>query len=241
MKPEVIYIQNGKNRIYGTMYKPDGTGVFPLVIYSHGYGYNDPIYSMQSLTQNGIAAFRFDFCGGSIGARSDGKSTDMSVLTEVSDLEAVLDAVRELSYIDVNRIYLSGHSQGGYVSTLVGVKRKDEIKGIFLLCPAYIIGEFNRLYGTLHGPTRIGNLLISEKYEADSKKYNIYEEMKKCDIPVTIYHGTNDGMVPIGYSKQAITCFPNASLFEINGAGHIFLGDESELIVRDIANQILNT
>ncbi|KIR03646.1 hypothetical protein P261_02461 [Lachnospiraceae bacterium TWA4] len=32
MKPEVIYIQNGKNRIYETMYKPDGTGEFPLVI-----------------------------------------------------------------------------------------------------------------------------------------------------------------------------------------------------------------
>ena len=54
MKAETIYVQNGKNQIYGQMYKPDGDGKYPLLIYSHGYGYNYEEYDLQEIARHGI-------------------------------------------------------------------------------------------------------------------------------------------------------------------------------------------
>lgn len=40
----------------------------------------------------GYVAFTFDFCGGSaMCGKSDGKTTEMSVLTETKDLKAVIE------------------------------------------------------------------------------------------------------------------------------------------------------
>ena len=44
------------------------------------------------LANMGYLTYTFDFCGGSvIKGKSDGLTTEMSVLTEVKDLESVLD------------------------------------------------------------------------------------------------------------------------------------------------------
>ena len=42
-------------------------------------------------------AYVFDFNGGGLGSRSDGKMTEMSVLTEAADLEVVLDYFQDFS------------------------------------------------------------------------------------------------------------------------------------------------
>lgn len=55
----------------------------------------------------GYVAFTFDFCGGSaMCGKSDGKTTEMSVLTETKDLKAVIEYVRNLSYTDSEKILL---------------------------------------------------------------------------------------------------------------------------------------
>ena len=65
----------------------------------------------------GYVAFTFDFCGGyAMCGKSDGKTTEMSVLTETKDLKAVIEYVRNLSYTDSEKILLMGCSQGGFVS-----------------------------------------------------------------------------------------------------------------------------
>lgn len=239
VKAETIYVQNGKNQIYGQMYKPDGDGKYPLLIYSHGYGYNYEEYDLQEIARHGIAAYRFDFCGGSPDSRSDGRSTDMSVKTEATDLEAVLNTLKELSYIDLDRIYLSGNSQGSFVSTMVGISHKDEIRGMFLLCPAYVIIDFRKMYGDFQGTAQFGNMMISEKYVTDAEEYDLYNEMKNYDGQVIIYHGTRDGMAPISYSEKAIQYFPNAELYPIKGVGHMFGGRASAEIESDIIEHIL--
>lgn len=40
--------------------------------------------------------------------KSDGKTTEMSVLTETKDLKAVIEYVRNLSYTDSEKILLMG-------------------------------------------------------------------------------------------------------------------------------------
>ena len=73
------------------------------------------------LAKLGYAAYCFDFCGGSVmGSKSDGKTTDMSVLTEVADLEAVIAHIRSLPY--TGNKPLMGCSQGGFVSAITAAK-----------------------------------------------------------------------------------------------------------------------
>ena len=65
----------------------------PLVIFSHELG-NDHTSGeryAKRLAEAGYAAYVFDFCGGTVsGNKSDGSNNTMSILTEASDLEAVL-------------------------------------------------------------------------------------------------------------------------------------------------------
>ena len=77
--------------IRGTQYLPAGTKL-PIAIVSHGFMANQDTVRQyaKKLAKLGYAAYCFDFCGGCvIKGKSDGKTTEMSVLTGVKDLEAV--------------------------------------------------------------------------------------------------------------------------------------------------------
>ena len=84
---KVVINSNGKN-IFGLLYEPLLEGKIPLVIYSHelantherGIGY------AKYLASHGIATYIFDYCGGSNASKSDGITTEMSILTEKKDL-----------------------------------------------------------------------------------------------------------------------------------------------------------
>lgn len=88
------------------------------------------------LAEMGYAAYCFDFNGGSVmKSKSDGQTTEMSVLTEVNDLETVIDYVSTMPYVNKDKIFLMGCSQGGFVSALLlqAVEQKDReaIKSMF--------------------------------------------------------------------------------------------------------------
>lgn len=87
--------------IYGTEYRPEGDNL-PVAIVCHGFmAWQDTVrqYAME-LAQMGFCAYCFDFCGGSVlkKGKSDGATTDMSVLTEVQDLEAVIEYAQSMWY-----------------------------------------------------------------------------------------------------------------------------------------------
>jgi len=93
----------------------------------------------ERLAAYGYAAYVFDFCGGSAGGtqnRSDGSNSEMSVLTEASDLSAVLDAAKAWPFVDSDKIFLLGGSQGGLVTIITGCERQDELAGMMLMYPA---------------------------------------------------------------------------------------------------------
>ena len=103
-----IWCENEGQRIYGEAYIPVTDGRSPLVIHSHGLGSNHEAGASfgKEYAQRGIALYALDFRGGSKSNNenlSDGISTDMSVLTEVSDLTAVLEAARTWDFVDTDR------------------------------------------------------------------------------------------------------------------------------------------
>ena len=111
--------------IRGTEYRPAGDNL-PAAIVSHGFMANQDTvrhYALH-LAKQGYAAYCFDFNGGSVmGSRSEGRTTDMSVLTEVEDLEAVIDYVTQLPCVGGAGTLLMGCSQGGFVSALTAARR----------------------------------------------------------------------------------------------------------------------
>ena len=86
--------------IRGTEYRPAGD-TLPVAIVSHGFmAFQDTVRQYaKALARLGYCAYCFDFCGGSvIKGKSDGDTREMSVLTEVRDLEAVITYVQSLPY-----------------------------------------------------------------------------------------------------------------------------------------------
>ena len=220
-------------RIAGELYLPD-LPFCPLVIISHGFGgsgdHSKPY--AEYFAKNGIAAYVFDFIGGGEDIRSDGKMTEMSVLTEEKDLNIILDGLKENLQIDKENIFLLGRSQGGYVSTLVASERGKEIKGMILLYPAYVIQDdvMERTDNGKHFEplSSFLNHTVSDIYDRDAFTVDIYARMRKYSGNVLIIHGADDQIVPIAYSCEAIETFPHARMEIIEGGGHGFLDKDND-------------
>ena len=129
--------------IRGTEYRPEGEKL-PAAIVCHGFMANrDSVrHYARALAALGYCAFCFDFCGGSVmhTGKSDGETTDMSVLTEVRDLEAVIAYVQSLPHIG-QALLLMGCSQGGFVSALTAARHPGLADKLVLFYPALCIPD----------------------------------------------------------------------------------------------------
>lgn len=238
MMKELCFERDGK-KIYGHLHLPKGKGPFPMVIICHGFGadLNDHEYYALMFARNGIAAYCFDFIGGGPKVKSDGKMTEMSVLSEVDDLNTVIDGIQKLPETDKENLFLMGGSQGGYVITYVADQRSDEIRGMIPLYPAYVIRDFvrNLLKNKDEIPDtfRCLGCTVSSLYAIDALSVDIYEHMRYPG-KVRIIHGTADSLVPIEYSERAVKIFKDAQLIRVRGADHGFY-EKDEVLVSELA------
>ena len=142
--PKKKYFQCKRDEltIRGTEYRCSGKNL-PIIILSHGFMANQDTVKQYAieLAKEGYAAYTFDFCGGCAKGKSDGKTSDMTIITEVKDLETVIEYAKALPYTDEKDITLAGCSQGGFVSALVASKRIEEISKLILFYPALCIPE----------------------------------------------------------------------------------------------------
>ena len=230
--------------IRGTEYRPDGEDL-PIAIVCHGFmAWQDTVrhYAIM-LAEMGYAAYCFDFNGGSVmRSKSDGKTTDMSVLTEVKDLEAVIDHLRTLPYVNKDRVFLMGCSQGGFVSALVAAKNKYPIEKLCLFYPALCIPDdirAGRMMSTKFDPNnvpdtvRCGPMKVGKCYASDVMDMDAFQEIKAYHGRVCIVHGTADKIVDVAYAKRAAEVYRSTtpetmpedmrvSLHIIEGGAHMF-------------------
>jgi pimeloyl-ACP methyl ester carboxylesterase len=234
---EISCNNNGKN-IYGVAYIPVNTGEkMPVVIFSHGYGgtnRNGRVYA-EALARKGIAAYCFDFSGGSPASRSDGKTTEMSVFTEKGDLEAVIEMVKSFDFADTNKLFLLGESQGGMVSAMTAADQPDTIRGLILIFPAFVItDDAQRKYTSLAeipDEVEMMGMRIGRRYYDDIWDYDIYKHIAAYDKDVLIIHGDRDQLVPVFYSEKAAEIYPSSQLKIIPGAGHGFQGEDEKTAI----------
>ena len=233
-----IWCENNGNRIYGIAYIPDTVEEKkPLVIFSHelGNSHTTGIPYAERLAEAGYAAYTFDFCGGTVGGnRSDGNTVGMSIMTEVSDLETVLNTAATWDFVDPERIVILGGSQGGAVTALTGCQNRDKIAGMMLMYPAFsavddVHSQFTSLddvpeeYGMFGGWVRVGR-----NYAADIWDLDFYEELARYEGDVLLLHGDRDSTVNISYSERAAEVIPHCEYHVIKNGGHEFFNSQFE-------------
>ena len=228
-----LHVNNQGADIYGVAYIPEGAGErLPLIIMSHGLG--GTADSMQAyaeaMAREGYAAYCYDFRGGGERSRSDGATTDMSPLTEVSDLEAVLEAAKTWDFVNTDYIYLMGCSQGGLVSALTAPDHQDEIRAEILFYPAFT--AFDMVHENYTSLDQVPDsqwfnwLTLGKRYWVDLWDYDGYAQAERYTGKVLLVQGDADAVVDISYAERLAQGLKHVEYHVIPGAGHGFHGED---------------
>lgn len=200
--------------IRGTEYRPQGESL-PIAIVSHGFmATQDTVrHYAEKLAELGYVSYCFDFCGGCVAnGKSDGKTTEMSVLTEIRDLEAVIEYARNRPYGDSKEIVLMGCSQGGLVSAMTASRLNSQISKLILIYPAFCIPDDARAGKMMFAkfdPNNIpdtikcGPMKLGKCYAEDVISLDPYLETKGFQGDILIIHGTKDRIVNMDYIEKA--------------------------------------
>ena len=227
--------QRDGKEIYGVITIPQNAGDrMPAVIFSHGFGGTHSVGTQyaQALAERGYVVYCFDFCGGSPSSQSDGSTLEMSIFTEQADLEAVISMIQGLDYVDSDNLFLMGTSQGGVVSAITGAAHPEEIRGMVLLYPAFVlVDRANELFQSRDEIPDTYYFMwmdVGRAYFELLLDYDIYREIAAYDKDVLLIHGDADHIVPLSYSEQALDAYPSAQLKVIPGGGHGFYGEDAQ-------------
>lgn len=235
---EINIIGYKNNIIRGYRYLPDRYyGKIPVVIMSHGFTVNmfTDADIVEPLTRKGFSVVIFDYPGGSLHSRSDGDFKEMSVMTEVQDLKAVVSAIKTLPEYD--SYYLLGVSQGGLVAAITAAEVPD-IRGLVLYYPGFVIPQYARqMYKSKDDIPEYPEALelqVGRQYYADVYDMDAFKYAEKYDGPVLILHGTADPLVPVQDSIKVKDIYKNCELILYEGQVHGFEGKYREKCIEDV-------
>jgi carboxymethylenebutenolidase len=151
---ETVTFPSGEITLHGVLYKPEGTGPFPAVIYNHGsapgmmseqaFAALGPVFASHGWVffgpyrrGQGLSASAGPYIGDQISAAEKtggvtAAATTMVRLLQTDHLDdqlAALAWLRKQSFIEPNRIAVAGNSFGG-IETVLGVERGGYCAGI---------------------------------------------------------------------------------------------------------------
>lgn len=203
----------------------------PTVVLSHPFAADHAFMRpyAELLVERGFAVYVFDFFGGGLATKSDGTLLDMSVETEVADLEAVIELMRAQPFCDAGRLFLMGASQGGFVASVTANRHPELVRALVLLYPAFVLhDDALALFpeGTEVPETyEMMGITVGARYGRDARALDPFDEMDRFGGNVLIMHGDADEIVALSYSERAARTFAHADLKVMPGAGHGFRGD----------------
>ena len=218
-------------RLFGIIQKPYGDQKFPAVIFSHGFTGNhlEPHFifkrTADALCEQNIMSIRFDFFGS---GNSDGAFEEMTLQTELNDLERIYNFALSLPYVSRSRIGFLGFSMGGTITAMFSGKHPQIPRAVCFWAPALLNREIFSFQHTKRemsfnekGLLDVGGLYISKEFYESAVHENSYESLKNYKGPVRIIHGTSDEAVPIFHS-ETIAAESGYDLVVIEGAEHTF-------------------
>ena len=223
--------------LYGVALIPESRTqtTFPTVIFAHGAesDYKADMTTLKSLAKSGIACYTFDFYGWT--RRSTGpkgvrwfhdvprgvdNSYEQKVLQQTEDLNAVIEQVKKMDFVDTENIYLLGSSMGGATVASASVTHSKDIKGIVLQYPAIN--------------------LVPDAMSGDAE-----HDVRKYENKVLLLQGTKDVIVPQKMSDK-LAAYYNAydtekcNYIVYEGQPHVFTGKYKVIAAEEIYRFIRN-
>ena len=232
-----FYINNDGTRLHAKLDRPEGPEKGPLCVLIHGFtGHMEEphiLAAQKAMNDAGVSVLRVEMYGH---GKSDGEFQNHTMFKWVTNALAVVEYAKSLDF--VTDLYLAGHSQGGFLTMLVGAMCADDFKAILPLSPAWMIPEKARegdILGVTFDPKHIPEKLISPDWELSGNYVRVAqtmhpeEEIDRYEGPVLIVHGDADDIVPFSYAEKARELYHNAKLIPIAGADHCFEGHLEEM------------
>jgi hypothetical protein len=201
--------------IHGFLHRAEGSSTGLVLTHGAGSNCNSPLLTAlaESFCAKGVTVLRCDLPFRQ--ARPHGPPLG----TAEQDQAGLRQAVGALRKIVSGSVFLSGHSYGGRMATMLAAKVPSVAQGLFLL--SY----------PLHPPRKPEQLRTAH--------------FPKLTIPSLFVHGTRDAFGSIDEMQAALKLIPaKTKLLPLDGAGHELLGKSRreqtiELIVSTFLDWII--
>jgi dienelactone hydrolase len=124
-----------------TVYRPDGPGPFPMIVFNHGKMPGDPRYQARSdpvsfareFVRRGyvvVAPNRRGFAGSGGSYEQDGCDVASNGLGQAADVAATIDYMAKQPYVDANHIAVAGTSHGGLATIAYGTEAAKGVRAL---------------------------------------------------------------------------------------------------------------
>lgn len=156
-----VTFPSGKLDLHGFLWKPEGAGPFPAVLWNHGSEklpgsqpalaafYTAHGYVFFVPHRRGQGRSPGDFIQALVDAAPPGERAQRMIQiqeAEVEDVAAALNYLRAQPFVDADRIAISGCSYGG-IQTLLAGERPMGMKALVPFAPGAMSWEHNPLLG----------------------------------------------------------------------------------------------
>lgn len=273
LKNHILKRGRKKPILIDAFYSKDKTNQ-PVVIFCHGYkGFKDwGAWNIMAkeIAKSGFCFIKFNFShnGGTMENPIDFPDLEAfgqnNYTKELDDLNNVIDwslmYFRDYSVVDIDNIYLIGHSRGGGIVT-IKAEEDSRITNVISLAGVCDFGKRTATIGDLEQWKKEGVKYVLngrtkqqmphyyqffENFKQNENRLNIKRAASNLKIPHLIIHGDNDSSVSIEEAKNLHKWNPNSELKIIKGANHVFntkhpwnvkkLSPELEIVVKLITN-----
>jgi len=158
-KPEEVVFRSGGRQLHGFLWKPEGTGPFPAILWNHGserlpgsqptlaafYTAHSYVFFVPHRRGQGRSPSPGDYIQDLVAQAPPGERARRMVElqeAEVNDVVAALNYLKSQPYVDSGRIAISGCSYGG-IETLLTGERDVGVKALVPFAPGAMSWEQN--------------------------------------------------------------------------------------------------
>ena len=247
-----VYPQHARAFTADATYTQDGNKK-PVVLYTHGFkGFKDwGHFNLLAdyFAGHGFAFIKFNFSHNGTSIDNDSDLHDMEAFgrnnfsIELEDLKSLIDLVHDEAgplpqqEMDLDRIYLIGHSRGGG-SVILKAAEDARVRAVATWAA---VNNFDQRWDELEKESwkkegvqwvtnaRTGIRMplyyqIVEDYLANVERLEIPKVIRKMQQPLLILHGEQDETLPVQMAHDLHTWKPDAELHLLPGADHSFGG-----------------
>jgi dienelactone hydrolase len=144
LKEQIIRVpvdSTGDITLETTIFKPDGPGPFPMIVFNHGkiqgdprmQARSDPVSFAREFVRRGyvvVAPNREGFAQSGGSYQQDGCDVEQNGLSQARDVAATVDYMSKMPYVDAQHIVIAGTSHGGLATIAYGTEAAPGVRAL---------------------------------------------------------------------------------------------------------------